>query len=179
MLVMLHRRRSLLYVLRRTAGPAVGSCTSNLSLPHTYVDASLAEAIPWETPLERNFDFVLALSTRPISSVSRAGIAQRMLSRAWLRKASPELRLLVENRAASKAERARTLGDLTRQPGTGPHVYALCPDVADQSVRQLERSPIALIGGAATGYRAVARALGHPGPERFHTDGAFRGVFSE
>lgn len=144
---------------------------------HTYVDASLAETIPWETPLERGFDFVLALSTRPRNAVARASGAQRLLSAAWLRKTSPELRAMIENRAASSPQRARALEEFTNNPTSGPYVYALCPDVADQSVRQLERNPSALIAGATAGYRAVASALGHPSPARFHTSGTFQGVF--
>lgn len=146
---------------------------------HTYVDASLVEALPWETPVERNFDFVLALSTRPLNTVRRASSTQRLLSAVWLRKASPELRSLIENRAASSPERTRALENFTKNPTTSPYVYALCPDTTDQSVRHLERNPAALISGAAAGYRAVAKALGHPHPYRFHTNGIFHGVFAD
>jgi predicted patatin/cPLA2 family phospholipase len=142
-----------------------------------YVDAALAESVPWETPIERGFDFVLVLSTRPLHTAPHVSRLQRHATSLWLAHTSPELRTLVKTRTASGQARSLTLASHTENPTSGPYVYAICPSPSDIPVDQLERNHSALVAGARVGYRVVTEALARPHPSDFDTSGVFRGVF--
>ena len=139
-----------------------------------FFDASISEAIPWETPVASGATHVLVLSSRPLGQSKAKSAATTALRKIWTYNTSDKLKSLAAQRVELSADRALTLKNMTLSPEEyGPFVYAICPQTGDVSPGQLEQSAEVLKSACASGFRAVARAFGRDEPKEFVTDSFF------
>lgn len=141
-----------------------------------YMDASISEAIPWETPIDRGFDFVLVLRSRPLNMTQRRGIGRKSYDALWIRR-YPKVRGILRERISSSVARTVQLGSHTTAPTTAPFIYAICPSESDPQIGQFERSPELLIAGAKSGYLATISSFGFQPPAHFATQGGLHGIY--
>lgn len=142
-----------------------------------YLDASLTEAVPLETPIEQGYDAVLVLTTRPlVETVIPRSLITRLLDNVVERgvsKINPDLALLAMQRASQNLAKVRKLKDMLNNPSNPPYAFTVSPNQNSATVKRLEKTPSALIAGATAGYLAVKEALGLPLPTGFRTEGWF------
>ena len=141
-----------------------------------YLDASLTEAVPLETPIEQGYDAVLVLTTRQMIDVISSGVVTRLLdsiAERGLRKLNPHLAQLAMQRTIQNIEKIHRLRDMTNNPNGPPYAFAISPRIGSPTVKRLEKAPRALIAGATAGYVAVKEAFSLPVPQDFHIAGWF------
>ncbi len=125
-----------------------------------YLDAVLFEPIPYVTALADGCTHLLVLLTRPEGILNgKPSFFERHVIARWIKALEPRLRQPYLDQEQAYDRTVRELKTATAEPGTSPHLYALCLPASTQPIRWLERNPALLMAAAADGRRTVLGAL--------------------
>jgi predicted patatin/cPLA2 family phospholipase len=98
-----------------------------------YLDAGIAERIPFKTPISLDYDGVLILSTQPLITTAdktRTRVAKNFL-RYGIGKLSRELAALVLENPQQKTDNSSKLLQMTTAPTEPPYALAISPILAN------------------------------------------------
>jgi predicted patatin/cPLA2 family phospholipase len=132
---------------------------------HTFLDATLAEAIPVTTPLATATD-VLVLQTRPQGvphAPLSAGVAR--LTDRYLQKINPALVTLRRTRSHRYDELGAWLSARAQDRSASPSVCVIRPPAGSMLIGQLDHRSDAMLVAAGQGLRAAWMALEGEDPE--------------
>ncbi|GAA5123531.1 patatin-like phospholipase family protein [Haloechinothrix salitolerans] len=124
-----------------------------------YLDAGVAESVPFETPLAAGATHMLVLTSRKNDDLAQDPLVVRRIADAWLRRAAPGARaafLARETRSAATAER---LANHSADPDGSPAVLAIRPGPDTPRVARMESDGSVIAAGLAAGHDAMAAIL--------------------
>lgn len=126
-----------------------------------YVDAGVAERIPFETPISLGYDAVLILSTQRLAASPtrlHRRVTGSVLSFATS-KFSPELAKLVLEDSRYKLEKSQRLLTMSKNPGNLPHALVICPQANSKLISNTDLNVDTVQAAAKTGYAAAERII--------------------
>lgn len=127
-----------------------------------YVDAGVAERIPFETPISLGYDAVLILSTQSLTALPdklHKRTVQSIL-RYGTSKFSTELAKLVLEDSKQKLEKAEKLLRMSELPTKSPYALAICPDIKSKLISNTELNVDVVKVAAQFGYKATEKLMG-------------------
>lgn len=147
-----------------------------------YIDASLAEPLPYQAAIDEGYDAVLLLSSRPAGEAAPGSgdAIRKLVTLAVSRQIKIKRREILEALSARKETDEQRLAELrnkTTNPDEPPYVFAIHPPAELPIVKQLEKKSTKIIAGTIAGYLAVKETLGHPKPQSFNISTSFYGNY--
>lgn len=125
-----------------------------------YVDAAVAEPIPFRTALTQGATHVLVLRTR---RADQTAIDVTRLERALVSRLGavnvPGLVHVLGNRLENRRADDSRLAHATASPGEAPHLFEVRPPTGADTINPLETDPDVLRRGIETGQSALRGAL--------------------
>ncbi|MEJ2886012.1 patatin-like phospholipase family protein [Actinomycetospora aeridis] len=132
-----------------------------------YVDAAVAEPIPFRTALAQGATHVLVLRTR---RADQTAIDVTRLERALVSRLGavnvPGLVHVLGNRLENRRADDSRLAHATASPGEEPHLFEVRPPTGADTISPLETDPDVLRRGIETGQGALREALDDQGDIR-------------
>jgi predicted patatin/cPLA2 family phospholipase len=126
---------------------------------HELLDAAVLQAHPYESAIADGCTHVLALSTRPSGKLRPPPSIVDRLMAFGLERVRPGLGARNIQRVHEYRRAQQRLLALTANKNGPPFVLDITPFPTRPEVRQLERNPLQILGGARTGYEAAMLAL--------------------
>lgn len=132
-----------------------------------YVDAAVAEPIPFRTALAQGATHVLVLRTR---RADQTAIDVTRLERALVSRLGavnvPGLVQVIGSRLENRRADDSRLAHATASPGEEPYLFEVRPPTGADTINPLETDPDVLRRGIETGQSALREALDVAGDER-------------
>lgn len=124
-----------------------------------YLDAGVAESVPFETPLEAGATHMLVLTSRKNGDWARDPLVVRRVAEAWLRRTAPGACAAFLARDTRYAATAERLANHSVDPDGSPAVLAIRPGPDAPQVARLESDGSVIAAGLAAGHDAMAAIL--------------------
>jgi predicted patatin/cPLA2 family phospholipase len=156
---MITDRRTLHLALRASAALPILAGKPVVLGERGYLDAGLAEGVPFETPTAGGATHIMVLRSRKEGERSTTDALTRRLTAAWLGRSGPGIREVFLERERRAVELELLLKRHEVDQDLRPRVFSVRPGADAPSVRRLESDPAVVAAAMESGKAALRETL--------------------